>query len=512
MADWAHHDRRGRRDRGASGRAPWRRRLLALGLVVAVGPGTLALTAPSAGAASRAKDFEHRPVGQAPCPEGRSRSGTVMHAGFESAIPWSRFNNGWYRSSASTPNGSRLARSRLSGSTNDPTDYFFLDPRKTTSGRDTRLAFATRGTIPSGKGVVSVNSVKASVTGTSSWAGRIVNLTAATDDEGGWLNPWFEHRRTPGQKTRWDLDNVQIYTCRANETTRIPGADKYLTAARVSDQFPVDQSVVFVAGGFGAAISAAARAGSRDAPVLLVKESSIPSATKSALTRLNPERIVIVGGTSAVSTSVEESLRKYARSTVSRIGGASRYQMSAAVAAMYDSGKARVYVTSGQSFSRALPAAALAARRSTPLLLTRPSSLPTPVAEQLQRIAPDEIVIVGGKKVVTPTVADELARYTPKVSRIGAGNRFQTAAAVAAQFPRSVSRSYLTSAGWLSSGVTAAALAGTYGAPLLITDPGRLRPVVRKRLEWLGEDRGWVVGNQAALASIVRDRYGRTLP
>ena len=512
MAELAHHDRRDQLHRDATGRPRRRRTVLSLALVLVLGPGALLLAASGAEAASRAKDFEHRPVGQAPCPEGKSRSTTLNYNSFEKSVPWKRFDNGWSRRSTSTPNGSHVARSYLSGGTSDPTDYFYLTPSKTAVGRYTRLAFATRGTSGSGKDLVSVNSRAGWYGGTSSWRGRILPITRATRDEGGWLNPWFEHRRTPGTATRWDIDNVQVYTCRANATTRVGGSDAYETAAKVSRLYPVDQPVVYVAASTSDGILAASRAGSRDAPVLVVTKTSIPSVTKSALTRLNPDRIVVVGGTGSVSSPVEQTLASYARSGVSRLGGSTRYETSAAVASTYNAGKRRVFVASGSTLARALPAAAVAARQSTALLLTKTSSVPSSVAAQLERIAPDEIVIVGGDNCVSQSVAQQLAQYAGSVRRKGTGNRYETAAALANGFPRSVSRSYLVSGTWTAVGVSAAALAGKYGAPVLTSAPNYVPEPVQKRLSWLQEDRGWVVGGKNALASIVRDRYGRTLP
>lgn len=90
--------------------------------------------------------------------------------------------------------------------------------------------------------------------------------------------------------------------------------------------------VVFVATGenfpdaFGAGPAAAVNAG----PVLLVRRDSIPGPTASELTRLKPDRIVIAGGTAAISAAVETALAAYAP-VVDRIGGADRYATAAEI-------------------------------------------------------------------------------------------------------------------------------------------------------------------------------------
>jgi hypothetical protein len=64
-------------------------------------------------------------------------------------------------------------------------------------------------------------------------------------------------------------------------------------------------------------------------PILMVTKTSIPSPTRNELSRLNPDRIVVVGGTAVISASVESQLRAWA--PVSRIAGSNRYETAALV-------------------------------------------------------------------------------------------------------------------------------------------------------------------------------------
>jgi len=54
-------------------------------------------------------------------------------------------------------------------------------------------------------------------------------------------------------------------------------------------------------------------AGINCGPILLVNQNSIPGATATELTRLKPKRIVILGGTGVVSTTVENLLGGFTR-------------------------------------------------------------------------------------------------------------------------------------------------------------------------------------------------------
>ena len=97
---------------------------------------------------------------------------------------------------------------------------------------------------------------------------------------------------------------------------------------------PSATPVVYVATGenFPDALGAGPAAAIVKGPILLVSQNSIPGETAAELTRLSPDKIVIVGGTAVVSPSVESALAAYA-GTVERIAGANRYDTAAKLSA-----------------------------------------------------------------------------------------------------------------------------------------------------------------------------------
>src|SRR5690606_34137158 len=128
---------------------------------------------------------------------------------------------------------------------------------------------------------------------------------------------------------------------------RIAGQTRFHTAAAVSRAWGDGTDVVYVVNGrdYPDDLSAAARAGVYEAPVLLTRPDGIPGATAAALSRLAPTRIVVVGGPGAVSGAVLDQLRGYASSReVTRVSGGDRYGTAAAMAAYYPAGRARVYL------------------------------------------------------------------------------------------------------------------------------------------------------------------------
>nr|WP_281496693.1 cell wall-binding repeat-containing protein [Ornithinimicrobium sp. F0845] len=264
----------------------------------------------------------------------------------------------------------------------------------------------------------------------------------------------------------------------AGDVTRISGKDRWETAKKVSEQWAPGVSVVYLVNGqdYPDALAASARAGIYDAPVLLVKRDHIPSATQQALTRLQPGRLVVVGGTGAVSTAVEDQLKEFTTGTMERVGGANRYETAANLASYYASGQSRVYLASGQDFPDALAVAALAGKQHTPLLLTRGDRLNAAARTQLDRLNPGEIVVLGGTGSISNTVAQQAAAYATSGSyrRLGGTDRYRTAAQVALEYPGSVSSTIVASGETFSDALVGAALAGRRGVPVVLVQRDRV--------------------------------------
>lgn len=110
-----------------------------------------------------------------------------------------------------------------------------------------------------------------------------------------------------------DTVMTQLAAFTSGTVTRQWGVNRYATAADISAKtFVPGAPVVYVATGanFPDALSAAAAAGRLGGPVLLTG-SSLSAETTGELSRLQPFRIVVAGGTGVVSNSVVTQLGAY---------------------------------------------------------------------------------------------------------------------------------------------------------------------------------------------------------
>jgi putative cell wall-binding protein len=136
---------------------------------------------------------------------------------------------------------------------------------------------------------------------------------------------------------------------------------------------------------------------------------------------------VTSGGTT--STGVAEcAITVKPAPTVTRIAGKDRFEQSVLVSKATFATADTVYLASGEKFPDALSAASVAADHSAPLLLTTAARVTDEVVTELKRLAPKDVVVVGGPLAVAPAVVDQLKTAlgtTSTITRIGGADRFE---------------------------------------------------------------------------------------
>ncbi|HSI99954.1 MAG TPA: M14 family zinc carboxypeptidase [Patescibacteria group bacterium] len=302
----------------------------------------------------------------------------------------------------------------------------------------------------------------------------------------------------------WNAIGRGAAHCPPSWVSRVAGADRYATAAAVSrSAFAPGVGVAYVATGanYPDALAGGAAAAAQDAPILLTQPGSLPAATASELTRLKPKRIVVLGGTAAVSTTVASQLAAYTAGSVTRLAGADRFATAAATsAATFPRGVSIAYVATGMNYPDALAAIPLAARTSSPLLLTHQSAAPAATTTELARLAPGRIVVLGGTAAVSDAVVAQLRGYTAgTVTRIAGADRFGTAAAIAGAFAAGRPSTYLATGMAFPDALAGGPAAALLDVPLLLVARDRLPAPTAAQLDRIRPDRLVVLGGLSAI-------------
>ncbi|HUR49558.1 MAG TPA: PQQ-dependent sugar dehydrogenase [Acidimicrobiales bacterium] len=290
----------------------------------------------------------------------------------------------------------------------------------------------------------------------------------------------------------------------AQTVTRLAGADRYGTAAAISEsQFQPQPFKAYVATGqsFPDALAAAPAAGWSGGPVLLVTRDQIPQPIADELRRLQPQHIVVVGGTEAISATVEAQLRFFTTGTVTRNAGADRFGTASAVsAAAFAPSAPMAFVATGLDFPDALSAGAPGVGRGPILLVTR-DSVPDATAAELRRLRPQTIAVVGGTSAVSDSVLEQLRQISGvAVDRVAGADRFGTSAALSAVFTGvGTENAFLATGLNFPDALAGGAAAGKLGAPVLLADTRCVPQVVRAEVARFGPSRLFLLGGPAAL-------------
>ncbi|HEX5466320.1 MAG TPA: cell wall-binding repeat-containing protein [Candidatus Limnocylindrales bacterium] len=288
---------------------------------------------------------------------------------------------------------------------------------------------------------------------------------------------------------------------------RLAGTSRYATAAAVSRAtVAAGPPVVYVATGtdYPDALAGGTLAAQASTAMLLVTPTSIPTDTATELKRLKPDKIVVVGGQKAVSDTVLHALGAYAPGGVTRIAGADRYATAAAVSkTAFASGAPVAYLATGQAFADALSAGPAADHGGGPVLLTAPTTLSAATSNELKRLKPATVVIVGQGAAIASGVAKQVQAVLPgaKVQRVGGANRYATSALIAGLFPTGQPQVYVATGQDFPDALAGSAAAGGQDVPLLLTQSDVLPAVVSQAIVRLDPPRALVVGGSKAVGT-----------
>lgn len=253
---------------------------------------------------------------------------------------------------------------------------------------------------------------------------------------------------------------------------RTAGADRFDSAAMVATAaFPAGAATVYLASGrdFPDALAAGPAAAHDGGPLLLTERDVLPAATASSLTRLKPSRVVVVGGTTAVTTSVERAVRSLLPgATVDRLSGPDRLATGREVVSSAFSTASHVYVATGLAFPDALSASAAAGAEDAPVVLVDggASTLDADTRALLEGLDPSTITVVGGPSAVSDGLLSELNRIAT-TTRAAGDERFATAAAVARTAFPDAHRAFLANGFTFPDALTGAVWAAATKSPLL---------------------------------------------
>lgn len=281
-----------------------------------------------------------------------------------------------------------------------------------------------------------------------------------------------------------------VFGTQASSTwTRLGGEDAIATMSEIIDvTYPERNScstvILATNDGYWDALTASGLAGLYDGPVLLTNPNILSDLTKYQIARLNPKRVVIAGGSAAVSPVIDAQIKEaYPDMKVIRAKGNDAvgtaleiYKQGKSVNGGW--GEVALIATSG-GYWDALSASPYSFARHYPIFLAsegnNAKSLRSDTLAALKSGGFTRAYICGGTAAISSNVEAQLKSIGITPRRLAGSDAIATSQKIAAQCVKDGMQPngmcVATSEGYWD-GLTGAALAGGNKAPLILAKPG----------------------------------------
>ena len=222
-----------------------------------------------------------------------------------------------------------------------------------------------------------------------------------------------------------------------NEVTRFAGANRYSTAAAISqNSFGSAKTVILASGAdFADALAGVPLAISKNAPILLTTPNKLSAETLSEIKRLGAQNVIILGGKGAVSAEVESALTAQGL-TAQRLAGAKRFATATAIAQSLCDAPTDIFFVYAFDYADALSASTAAARKNAPLIyLATNGELDADTKDYLEKLKAKGCVknayVIGGEGVISGDMLRTAANALGVMpTRLSGSNRYETCTAV----------------------------------------------------------------------------------
>lgn len=291
-------------------------------------------------------------------------------------------------------------------------------------------------------------------------------------------------------------------TAEVRDTVRLSGPDRVATSIAIADDLwngsEREFIVLALSETFPDALSGGSLAAALAAPLLLTPPDRLDDRVLEAMRRYSSDpSIILMGGTAALSLSMEQAIGDAGYRRPARVDGSNRY--ATAVKAANVSGRdQRIMIADGNTFEYALIAAAAAGQLGS-IVLTAGGVLPEETRSFLDSHQDSPWIAVG----------EQAALAVPDAERIVGANAYETSALLAERVAPDYDVMAIASGENFPDGLAGAAHSGSRLIPLLLTRADAVPGVVVDFVAAKVRDRVYFYGGTAAISDRAMTQIGR---
>lgn len=296
---------------------------------------------------------------------------------------------------------------------------------------------------------------------------------------------------------------------KSEKIQRLSGDNRYETSVEVSEKnFKSADTVVLASGqNIADALVASSYADIEEAPILLTNKNSISDEVLDEIERLKADKVVIVGGQSSISSSVESRLKKE-DIKVTRISGRDRFDTSDKLSqevSRLSKKSSQAILVNGYKNIDALSVSSLATKEELPILLNGRNALNMSVKNRLKQMNVNKVYIIGGNNSISSDVEKELKRMQISVVRLSGTDRYETSANIAKYAYKDFDEAIVASGENPVDALAASTLTGKKEAPILLTNKNKIPKSIKKIIEDMDIGKITIVGGENSITDNVMD-------
>lgn len=193
---------------------------------------------------------------------------------------------------------------------------------------------------------------------------------------------------------------------------------------------------------------------------------------------------------------------------ISRISGKNRSETAERISqTQYPNGATSVVLVTGDNYPDALAVSSFASKKNAPILYVEGTKLKESTEDEITRLKPKNIYIVGGKKLISQSIESKLAKNY-SISRIEGNNRYDTAVNIAKMvIDSSTKEIIIVSGSTFSDALSAGAYSAKYKTPIIYTDSKKLDAGTKNYLKSLNRKFNYIVvgGSSSVNESVLKE-------
>ncbi|WP_097027922.1 cell wall-binding repeat-containing protein [Clostridium peptidivorans] len=225
---------------------------------------------------------------------------------------------------------------------------------------------------------------------------------------------------------------------------------------------------------------------------------------------MNNKKIALSMALALLLTPVSAKAAENAES-FKRLSGNNRYATAKAISNYGWTSSNYVIIAQGENFPDALCSVPLAKKYNAPILLTGKDTLTKEAEEELMRLAPSNIIIVGGEGSVSAKV-EKYIKDTFKsatLERIGGKDRFETSTKIAEKlnFKGEVA---LTSSVSFADALSMAPIAAVKEMPILLTPKDKLPTYTSNYLKGKTINKAYIIGGTGVVSENLKNNIANS--